>query len=87
MSQKRAKLNRQNKRMQLNLNPDDLPDVTCQKLLGGSFGDEVCGNKTFIDGKTIKRVSALVSPDGRDGYLNIGVSICCKCFATLPHKA
>jgi len=35
----------------------------------------------------IKKVSALVSPDGRDGYLNIGVSICCKCFATLPHKA
>jgi len=86
MSQKRAKLNRQNKRMQLNLNPDDLPDVACQNVVDAISGD-ACGNKTFIDGKMIKKVSALVSPDGRDGYLNIGVSICCKCFATLPHKA
>jgi len=89
MSQKRAKQNRQNhqpKPVQLNVNPDDLPDVSCQNVVDMVSG-AVCGNLTFIDGKTIKKVSALVSPKGREGYVNVGASVCVKCFAALPRKA
>jgi hypothetical protein len=59
----------------MKVNPDDLPDVEC-----------VCGNKTFIQGKTIKKMSAIISPDGQTKYLNIVASICLKCFEPLSLK-
>ncbi len=73
-SQKKA-LNRQQRPIQLKVNPDDLPDVLCE-----------CGNATFIQGKTIKKLSAILSSDGQVKYVNIAASICLKCFKALPLK-
>ncbi len=73
-SQKKA-LNRQPKPIQMKVNPDELPDVLCE-----------CGNGTFIQGKTIKKLSAILSPDGQVKYVNIVASVCLKCFEALPLK-
>lgn len=56
---------------------DDLPNVKC-----------ICGNGTFIQGKTIKRMSE-IHPSNQAGkvqYLHISTAICLKCFEALPAK-
>lgn len=63
------------KPMQIDVNPNDLPDIKCE-----------CGNATFIPGKTIKKLSAILSPDGTAKYIFSEVSVCVKCFKALPPK-
>jgi len=79
MSGKRAKWLRQQKQnskpMQLNVNPADLPAILCE-----------CGCDTFIQGVRIKRVSALISPDGQEKYIHIATQACIKCHTALPDK-
>ena len=59
----------------MKINPDDLPDVEC-----------VCGNKTFTQGKTIKKMSEVhpVNTTGKVQYHSMAVSVCLKCFEPLP---
>ena len=85
--QQKKMLNRTNQRQQatVNLNPADLPDVACQNVIDLVSG-AMCGNKTFIPGLTMKKVSAIISPKGIEGYANFSVSICIKCFTPLPLK-
>jgi len=79
MSGKRAKLLRQQGQnpapVQLNVNPADLPAVLCE-----------CGFDIFVQGFKMRRVSALISPDGQDGYINVPGLACMKCHTALPDK-
>ena len=38
-----------------------------------------CGNNVFVQGVFLRRVSALVSPQGRDGYLPVPTFYCTSC--------
>jgi len=40
-----------------------------------------CGNNVFAQGVFLRRVSALVSPQGRDGYLPVPTFYCTSCGA------
>ena len=40
-----------------------------------------CGNNVFNQGVFLRKVSALVNPDGRDGYLPIPTFYCTSCGA------
>jgi len=61
--------------MRINVNPDDLPDIFCE-----------CGCGVFIQGMRIKKVSAIISPDGQEKYIHIPTSVCVQCFRALPDK-
>lgn len=64
-----------NKPMRINVNPNDLPDILCE-----------CGCGVFIQGVRVKKVSALISPDGQEKYIHIPTSVCVQCFRPLPDK-
>lgn len=57
-------------------NPDELPDVVC--------GNPECGGTVFIQAQRIKKVSALLSPDGTARYIQTPVGVCLKCSTPLP---
>jgi uncharacterized Zn finger protein len=40
-----------------------------------------CGNNVFSQGVFLRKISALVSPEGRDGYLPIPTFHCTSCGA------
>ena len=54
---------------QIKLNPDDLQDVVCEE----------CGNNTFETSFFIKKISALVSPNGQESYIPAQVFSCKNC--------
>ena len=77
---KNFKKNRQKRldkpaQMQLNVNPNDLPSILCE-----------CGCDLFVPCVKIKRVSAIISPDGQEKLLSFQTSACVKCHAALPDK-
>ncbi len=39
----------------------------------------VCGNKIWIAGNVLKKVSALMSPTGKDQLVPIPIFVCSKC--------
>ena len=60
----------------LKLNPDDindLPSVKCK-----------CGSENFLNGVKIKKLSAILSPNGQEGYIQVPVAICVVCYTDLP---
>ena len=57
----------------LNINPDTLPNCVC-----------VCGSIHFFPALIVKKISAILSPDGRDQYFSMQVNICAKCHTALP---
>ena len=59
----------------LNVNINDLPDVEC-----------VCGGSVFIMGSKLKKLSAVLSPDGVPKYIPMPAQICVLCSAPLPPK-
>jgi len=75
LSGKTKQAPQQQQPIKLNVDPGTLPDVTCE-----------CGNSTFISGIRIKKVSALISPNGQEAYIHIAVPLCAKCFVTLPDR-
>lgn len=60
----------------IKLNPNDLPAVKC-----------ICGSENFLLGVKIKKLSAILSPNGQESYINISVAICVRCYTDLPPKA
>jgi len=64
------------KPVQLNINPDTLPDIECIE----------CKSKYFIQALRIKRVSAIISPDGKERYVQIPVMLCASCNEELSQK-
>lgn len=65
-----------NKPVPIRINPDELPDIKCSE----------CGGKIFIAASRIKKVSAIISPNGQVNYISIPVSICLACKEPLPLK-
>lgn len=53
----------------LKLNPKDLESVVC----------ESCGNDTFVESYFLKRVSALISPDGQEKFVPLPTFKCSSC--------
>ncbi len=53
----------------LKINPSDLTSVTC----------ESCQNDTFEEAYFLKRVSALISPDGQEKFVPVPTFKCTKC--------
>lgn len=68
--------NHQNQTLKVNVNPDELPDIECSK----------CKGKIFQPAQRIKRLSAILSPDGKERYVNIPVVICAMCKEELPQR-
>ena len=54
---------------QLNLNPRDLEDVTCDK----------CGNYTFVEVTLMKRVSPILTGTGQEAFVPMAAYACAAC--------
>lgn len=63
-----------NKQTKINLDASKLPTMTCQH----------CGNYTFASSFVIKRVSALISPTGKETLAPIQIFTCLVCAQLLP---
>ena len=70
---KRKQLNRQKKPLQINVDPATLPIIECE-----------CGNDVFIQGIRVRKLSAIISPDGQVKYIHEPVMICGQCSKLLP---
>jgi hypothetical protein len=55
--------------MNLKINPSDLQDARC----------ELCSCTTFHTVFKIKKLSALLSPDGKPGYMPVQLFACLSC--------
>jgi len=53
----------------ININPDDLTDVVCEK----------CENQTFTMAFLFKKISAILSPNGKESMLPMQVYKCDSC--------
>ena len=53
----------------IRLNPSDLTDVVCDE----------CSHNTFKEVVFIKKVSALISPNGRESFVPVATFACSKC--------
>ena len=61
-------------KQKVQLDLKDAETMTCQK----------CGNKIFIQGYVIKRISAIVSPSGQEMIAPVQVFNCGNCGEILP---
>ena len=53
----------------VNLNPDDLTDVVCEK----------CGCQVFEPAFLFKKLSAVLSPNGKDSLIPLNIFKCSDC--------
>ncbi len=53
----------------LNINPNDLDDIVCEK----------CGCQTFVQAFLFKKLSAVMSPTGRDTLVPLQTYKCSDC--------
>ena len=58
-----------NQNPQVNINPEDLTDVVCEK----------CGNQTFTLAFLFKKISAILSPNGQESMIPLQVYKCDSC--------
>ena len=61
-------------KQQVQVDLEDAETMICQK----------CGNKIFIQGYVIKRISAIVSPTGKEMIAPVQVFNCGNCGEMLP---
>ena len=61
-------------KQQVQVDLEDAETMICQK----------CGNKIFIQGYVIKKISAIVSPTGKEMIAPVQVFNCGNCGAILP---
>ena len=66
---KEIKLNPNQGQTQVQINPSDLTDVMCDK----------CDNQTFAPAFMFKKLSAVLSPSGKDSLIPLQVYACTKC--------
>ena len=64
-----GKVIKMNNEKQININPDDLQDVFCTE----------CENQTFIQVFLFKKLSAVLSPNGKESMIPLQVFKCDKC--------
>jgi len=58
-----------NQQPQVQINPQDLEDVVCDK----------CGNQTFTPAMLFKKISAVLSPNGQKALFPLEVYKCDEC--------
>ena len=58
-----------NQNPNVNINPDDLVDVVCEK----------CGNQTFSMTFLFKKISAVLSPNGKESMIPLQIYKCDEC--------
>jgi hypothetical protein len=61
---------------QLNINPSDLQDIKC--------ASQECESMYFTQVYQMKKLSALLSPDGQEQIITIPVWICKWCATEMP---
>jgi uncharacterized Zn finger protein len=61
-------------RPNLNIDLESCENLLCHK----------CGNATFEQVRMIKKVSALVSPNGKEGYVPVPIFACNACGEVPP---
>lgn len=61
---------------QVNIDPNDLEDITCKKVLESL---DKCGSKNFKQVYQMKKLSALLSPSGQAQVVTMPVFICDNC--------
>ena len=54
---------------QVNINPDDLVDVVCNE----------CGGQTFVQAFLFKKLSAVLSPNGKESMIPLQIFKCDSC--------
>lgn len=62
-------MSRQQQPPQVNIDLSNAEDITCER----------CGNYTFEQVALMKKVSALISPSGKEGVMPIPVFACAAC--------
>ena len=60
----------------ININPNDLQNIMCS--------NNDCLSKNFIQVYQMKKISALISPDGQEQIVTIPVFICNDCGTEMP---
>jgi DNA-directed RNA polymerase subunit RPC12/RpoP len=60
---------RENAGLNVNINPGDLEDVVCEK----------CGSQTFSQVFLFKKLSAVLSPNGKDTFVPMQTYKCTEC--------
>jgi len=58
-----------NQQQQVQINPNDLTDVVCEK----------CECQTFAPAVMFKKLSAILSPTGKDSLIPLQVYMCTSC--------
>ena len=66
---KEINLNNGQPNTNVNVNPDDLTDVFCNE----------CGNQTFAPAFLFKKLSAVLSPNGKASMVPLQIFKCDKC--------
>jgi len=66
---KTINLNPQQNNKEVKINPNDLEDVVC----------EHCGNQTFTQAFLFKKISAVMSPNGKASMIPLQVFKCDEC--------
>jgi hypothetical protein len=66
---KEIKMNQGQQQQQIRLNPSDLTDVLCDK----------CDGQTFVPAFMFKKLSAILSPNGKDSLIPLQVYACTAC--------
>uniref|UniRef100_A0A6M3KZD5 Uncharacterized protein n=1 Tax=viral metagenome TaxID=1070528 RepID=A0A6M3KZD5_9ZZZZ len=54
----------------------DFIDIVCAE----------CGGMIFIGAQRVKKISAILSPDGQERYVKLPTVVCLKCQTVLPEK-
>ena len=62
-------MERQQKGLNVNIKPEDLEDVVCEE----------CGGQVFVPAFLFKKVSAVLSPNGKDTMIPLNVFKCDHC--------
>lgn len=60
----------------VNINPNDLQDILCS--------NNDCASTNFVQVYQMKKLSALLSPDGQEQIITIPVFICDDCGTEMP---
>ena len=59
----------------INIKTEDLKPVNCS-----------CGNPYFYQAMEIKRLSAIISPDGKEKFVPMPALLCTKCHSPLKEQ-
>ena len=76
------KMKQQQQQLNMNIDLDKATPIKCENkiidLTHGIEGD--CGGEVFSQGVELKRLSALVSPNGNVSVIPVQTFYCVKCF-------